>query len=98
MRRLCRLSVLYRVRLSEVASWPAWEIDLIEHYLAREPAPIERVEVALAHLAAMYHSAHQKQGAPQKKIADFMLYAKAWPAAIDGRYNEIDMQVLQELL
>lgn len=71
---------------------------MVEHYLAREPAPIERVEVALAHLASMYHSAHQKQGAPQKKISDFMLYAKAWPALIDKRYNEVDMQVLQELL
>lgn len=90
--------MLYQARLSDVASWPAWELDLLEHYLAREPAPTERVEVALAHLAAMYHSAHLPKGASRKKISDFMLYAKVWPAAADGRYNDLDMQVLQELL
>ena len=70
----------------------------MEHFLAREPSPTERVEVALAHLTSLYVSAHQGKGAPQKRISDFLLYRDTWPASADGRYNEIDKQVLQELL
>lgn len=90
--------MLYRVPLSHVASWPARHLDLLEQYLAREPAPEERLEVALANFMVMYATANGKQGAPQKKVADFLPYLKAWPQPADGRYNPVDMEVLQELL
>jgi len=90
--------VLYRRPLSEIARWPAWELDLLEHYLAREPAPEERIEVSLANLMLMYATVNGKQGAAQKKVTDFLPYLKAWPQPADGRYNPVDMEVLQELL
>jgi hypothetical protein len=90
--------VLYRVPLSQVARWPAWELDLLEHYLAREPAPEERLEVSLANFMLMYATVNGKQGAAQKKVIDFLPYLKAWPQPTDGRYNPVDMEVLQELM
>jgi hypothetical protein len=84
--------------LHEVASWPAWELSVLEHYLAREPAPVERVEVMLAQLTAYFVKVHQSKGGSERKISDFLPYLKAWPEESDGRYNEVDKQVLAELL
>lgn len=83
--------------LREVASWPAWELDLLEHYLAREPAPLEKLEIAIAHLTAHFVNASFKVNT-QKKTADMLLFRKAWSAVSDDRYNEVDKQVLAELI
>lgn len=77
--------------------WPSHDLKLLEHYLAREPAPVERVEVMLAHLTAIFVKAHSSKSV-DPKITDFLLYLKAWPEEADGRYNEVDRQVLAELL
>jgi hypothetical protein len=86
------------VRPSEVARWPAWEVDLLENFLAKEPAAEQRIEVAIAHLTALYVTAHQQKNASPKRITDFMLYLKAWPAESEGQYSDVDREVLQELL
>lgn len=70
----------------------------MEHYLARDPAPTERVEVMLAQLTAYFVKANQGKGGGEKKVSDFLLYRNAWPDESDGRYNETDKQVLAELL
>ena len=70
----------------------------MDHYLAREPSPVERVETAIAHLTAIYVNAHQSKGRAPTKISDFLLYRGAWPGQTDGRYSELDRQVLQEFL
>lgn len=81
-----------------MAAWPAWQLDLLEHYLAREPAPAERLEVAIARLTAIFVNSKQEKGAPLKRAVDYMSYLKAWPEVVDGRYNETDREVLKELM
>jgi hypothetical protein len=85
-----------------VARWPDWERDLLEHYLARNPAPEERLEYALANIATIYVSAHQGRAAPRPSLADFLLFKDAFthttsPAVDRGRYNEADMSLLEAL-
>ena len=70
----------------------------MENYLAREPSPAERLEVAIAHLTAIYVNGHQAKGRPPARISDFLLYRNVWPDTADGRYSDVDRQVLQELL
>lgn len=86
--------MLFRVRPSEVAAWPAWEIGLLDHFLAREPDPITRVEVAVARLMSIYVNAHQEKGHPPKVPMDFMTFAKAWDGITEEEYQQtlIDLQ------
>lgn len=96
-----RLSVLYREPLHRVMDWPASEVRLIAAYLAREPAPDERIEIAVAHLSAIYTNAHLQKGSEQKPIADFLLFRKAWTsphATQDGRYSDSDQKMLASLM
>src|SRR5690606_6954237 len=93
IRRICRYALLFHVWPSEVARRPAWELDLLDHYRAREPAPVTRVEVALARLMAMYANAHKAEGSPDRAIADFMTFSKAW----DGITEEEIQQTLIDL-
>lgn len=81
-----------------MAAWPVWQLDLIEHYLAREPAPVERLEVAIARLTAIFVNSKQQNGTPPKKVTDYMCYLQAWPEVVDSRYNETDREVLKELM
>lgn len=97
MQFICRLAVLFGRRPAEVAGWPAWELRLLEHYLAKQPAPIERVEVALAHLAAIYVNAHLKPGAKPAEIPDFLPYLKAFEVVKKSRYSDTDMSILKAL-
>lgn len=71
----------------------------MEHYFAREPAPIERLEVAVAGLTAIFAAVHKEKGSPQPKITDFLPYLKAWSdSAGGGRYNEIDKEIMKVML
>lgn len=79
----------------EVARWPAWEIDLLDHYMAKEPPEGFRTEVMLAQIAAILGTVHQKTGSAPKKIADMLLWSDVWP---DGRYSEVDQEVMRNLL
>ena len=88
LRRYCRYAVLFQVRPSVVAQWPAWELDLLDHYLAREPSPVVRVEVALARLMSIYVNAHQEKGHPPKSPQDFMTFAKAWDGITQEEYQQ----------
>lgn len=75
-----RLSVLYRRPLSEVLSWPLSHLRLIGDYLAREPAPEERIEIAIAQLTAIYVNSKIKAGSTAKKVIDFLLFRDAFKA------------------
>jgi hypothetical protein len=89
--------VLYRVPLHEVARWPAWHIQVLEHYLAKEPDPGQRIEILLAQLIAVFINANQKQGSTPKRAQDFMHYRDPWPSE-DGRYSEVDRSIIAGLL
>lgn len=51
--------MLFRRPLHEVAAWPAWEVEVLEQFLAREPAPDQRIEVAIAQLSAIWVNANR---------------------------------------
>lgn len=92
--------MLFRLRPSAVLAWPAWELDLVREYLARQPAPEERVEILLARLAAMYATVHAKEGAPAAEPAAFLAYLDPWPqgdapAPRAGRYTEADLSFIK---
>lgn len=100
MQRLCRLAVIFRQRPSEVARWPDWERELVEHYLARNPAPEERLEFAIAHLSSIYVAAHQRRDATAPKLSDFLLFKDAFqsaPRISMGRYTDTDQSILEAL-
>ena len=86
--------MLFRIRPSEVAAWPAWELDLLDHFLAREPDPMVRVEVALARLMSIYANVHREKGSPQRELAEFMTFAKAWDGITEEEYRQtlIDLE------
>ena len=81
-----------------VSRWPAWEIDLLDKFFEREPASIDRVEMGIARLTAMYVAAHQRSGGRLPAITDFLPHLKAWPFPQDGRYSDVDREIMQVML
>lgn len=81
-----------------MAQWPAWELDLLDQYFAREPPVLERMEDILARVASMYATVHGEKGRTPPTPRDFMPHLKAWPSVQDGRYSDIDKEVLAALL
>lgn len=79
--------------------WPAWELDLIEHYLAKQPAPEERVEIAIARLHQTYLSARRGRGEPEVGIRELLPYlTPEWieiPRFDSVRYDDVDRSILQ---
>lgn len=71
---------MFRQRPSEVLSWSAWEIELLAEFLRKEPCGEDRVEIAIAELAAIYVNAHRKKGAQPHKVDEFLLFHNAWKA------------------
>ncbi len=72
--------MLFRRPLHEVAAWPEVEVRLLEHYLAKQPAPEERIEIALAQLSAHYLNAHTDPalGRPPVQAEDQMPFHRIW--------------------
>lgn len=87
--------MLFGRPLHEIAAWPAWEVRLLEHYLARQPSPSERIERAIAHLSAIYFNGHRAEGSPARTVADFLPYLDPWPDLT--RYTEVDREILSVL-
>lgn len=80
---------------SVVMGWPASDVQLLAAYLAREPAPTERIEYAVAHLHSSYANAHRGDQ-PSMPLERFLMFAKAWRNA-DGRYTDDEMDMLDQL-
>jgi len=98
-----RLSVLYREPLARVMDWPVSHVRLIATYLSREPAPDERIELALAQIATMYANSHRPKDRPPAKLVDFLPARDAWKAApaitpSSDRYSESDRLMLSALM
>lgn len=92
--------MLFRRRPSEVASWPAWEVRLLEQYLGKQPAAEDRLELALARLTAIYINCHLREGAKPSETTDYLPYLDPWPMPEDvgtGRYSALDMEILGAL-
>jgi hypothetical protein len=90
------------VPLQDVARWPAEIVRTLRHYLAKQPAPIERVEIAIARLTALWVNAHTSKGR-RVDTADFLSYRDPWPAPLDapdqtdGRYSALDLEIMGKL-
>lgn len=84
--------MLFRRPLREVAAWPAWEVQVLQHYLAKQPAPEERLEVVLANLSAMFFNAHRGPGKQPLSADQFLFYRDPWPV-----YSDVDKQALAAL-
>jgi hypothetical protein len=52
------------------------EVQIWAAYLAKEPAPEEKIEVQLANLAATY--VNSKSKGSKRKTMDFMFFRNAW--------------------
>lgn len=81
--------------------WPASDVARIAAYLAREPAPEERIEFGLAQLAAIYVNANRGKSSPARKVVDFMPFHNPWksskPAESSGRYSALDLEIMAAL-
>ncbi len=93
-----RLAVLFKRPLHEVAAWSAAEVDLIIAFLAREPSPEVRLEIAVARLTEITVML-MGSGSAKPGIMDFLPFLDAWKAPVvdDTRYNETDLEVLKLL-
>lgn len=82
--------------------WPVSHVRLIATYLSREPAPDERIELALAQIATMYANSHRPKDRPPAKIVDFLAPRDVWKQAAaepsSDRYSESDRLMLSALM
>lgn len=77
MRFLFRLALLLRRPVQEVAAWPDAVIVQWAHYLSNEPAPEERLELAVAQLTALLFNVN-RGNSQSLGAADFLLFKDAW--------------------
>lgn len=91
--------MLFRIRPTELLRWPAWELDLVEHYLAKQPAAEDRVEIAVARMTAIYANAHRGRADAEFGVRDFLPYLNPeWddkPRFDSSRYNDVDRSFLE---
>lgn len=77
--------------------WPLWVVRLYAEFFEREPHPDDRREVLLAELVARYSAVHRGPGAAAPRAADF-LPTDAWRAPeSDGRYSDVDREMMRQL-
>jgi len=63
---------------------------MLEHYLARQPAPDERIEIAVATLCAMFRNANRGEGEQPVQVDDFLPYMNPWAPPKQERYSDVD--------
>lgn len=84
--------------MHEVANWPAWHLDLLDEFRAKEPDLLERIELLLAQMTAFYVQTHKRENTPAAKVTDYLPCFDAWPDEnLSGRYNDVDREVLAAL-
>lgn len=87
--------MLFRLRPSEVAAWPAWEVRLLEQYLAKQPAPEDRIEIAIARLTAVFINTHLKPGAKAVETADLLAFRDPWAGPPESEFKASNSGWLQ---
>lgn len=84
--------------MREIASWPAWEVRLIDAYLNKQPAAEDRMEFALATLCAMFFNANRGKEQAARRMKDYLPFLDPWPNLGDlGQYSELDLEVMKAL-
>lgn len=74
---------------------PAWDLELMNAFLAVEPSPVDRLERALANFMAMWSSSKKAPGSEPCDPSDFMPHLKAWEQAAD--LPDEDLKLMQAL-
>lgn len=83
--------------MHEISHWPAWEVGLLEEYLAVQPGPDERIEIALAHFMSIYVNSKLTKDADPVKIEDFLLFRRGWNEDVEmktERYSALDKEII----
>lgn len=72
--------MLFRRPLHEIAAWPEVEVRLLEHYLAKQPTPEERIEISLAQLNANFINANTDPalGRPPVELESQLRFHRVW--------------------
>jgi hypothetical protein len=78
--------------------WPASDVARIAAYLAREPAPEERIEYGLAQLTSSFVNANRARNSPARKVVDFLPFHNAWKGPVltetGSRYSALDLEIM----
>lgn len=71
-------------------------MDLVEAFLSKEPAPDQRVEIAVARLCELFASAWGKPGSTPPTVMTFLPFHGVWnkPTPGDARYSDLDREAL----
>lgn len=101
---MCRLAVLFRRPLHEIAHWPAAEIRLLQAYLHKQPSIEERIEVAMALMRQSMAVRWSPTGARVPEITELLPFHDPWPSepteamkADESRYSDVDRSFLARL-
>lgn len=86
------------MRPSVIASWPAWEVRLINAYLQKQPAPEERIEIVLAMLCQLYQNRTRGKEEQPKKVKDYLPFLDPWPQTGGTEYTEFELEIMRELM
>lgn len=99
-----RLSVHYRLPLSEVMAWPASTIRLLRTFTAIEPFPETRLAWLVARGIAEYLTLAQGGKGTPVKASQVMPFLDPWAklaeddtGAPTGRYSKVDLSIIAAL-
>ena len=93
-----RYAVLFQERPSTVASWPTYELDLLDAFFEKEPSAMDRIDNGIAALNSNVFNAIKNSGTSAKSVNDYLPHLKAWPRFDLGQYSEVDQEILQEMM
>jgi hypothetical protein len=62
-------------------------------YLTHDRFPMERIEIAIAHLHCSWANMHRKKGAAPIKLGEFMLFSDAWEFKYESGNADLDEDV-----
>lgn len=85
----------YRRPVREIASWPAWEVRLLDEFLDKQPAAEDRIEIAIATLCALFFNANRGKAQASRQMKDYLPFLDPWP--LPGRYSDVDREVMKAL-
>ena len=93
-----KLATIHGKPVDEILNWPQSQLRLWAAYLARERAPWERVEIAVAQLCALFANVNRKKGSKALTTSDFLLFKDAWdyrPETGDANLDDDISRIIQ---
>lgn len=90
---MIRVAEILHRPIHEVLQLPWWELQLWAAKLAREPAPLERQEYALAYLTSLFINANSRRGAARVTIEQCLLWTKAWDHQANSGDPDVDHDI-----